>query len=136
MVRECFVFFSCNHKTASEIRISDWSSDVCSSDLEPHTVISGPRNRYEGIRSSGALRRRRIDIPPKLYRAQQKRDRYADLDSSTLHKSVTQFGRGNGGALASRSRESSSIRSRKRRVGQECVSTGRNQWAPEHEKKK
>src|SRR3546814_1602495 len=26
-------FFFCKHKTADEMRISDWSSDVCSSDL-------------------------------------------------------------------------------------------------------
>src|SRR3546814_2921741 len=96
-----YVFFF-KQKTAYEMRISDWSSDVCSSDL---------------------LRRRRIDIPPKLYRAQQTRDRFADLDSSTLHKSVTQFGRGNGGARAFRSRGS---RSEERRVGKECVSTCRS----------
>src|SRR3546814_6196473 len=29
----CFVFFFFKHKTAYEMRISDWSSDVCSSDL-------------------------------------------------------------------------------------------------------
>src|SRR3546814_3351322 len=29
----CFFFFK--QKTAYEVRISDWSSDVCSSDLEP-----------------------------------------------------------------------------------------------------
>src|SRR3546814_19146587 len=29
-----FVFFFCNQKTAYELRISDWSSDVCSSDLD------------------------------------------------------------------------------------------------------
>src|SRR3546814_1033878 len=28
-----FVFFFCMQKTAYEMRISDWSSDVCSSDL-------------------------------------------------------------------------------------------------------
>src|SRR3546814_10346915 len=28
----CFIFF-CKQKTAYEMRISDWSSDVCSSDL-------------------------------------------------------------------------------------------------------
>src|SRR3546814_13082222 len=28
-------FFFCKQKTAYEMRISDWSSDVCSSDLEP-----------------------------------------------------------------------------------------------------
>src|SRR3546814_13823800 len=30
----CFFFF--NQKTAYEMRISDWSSDVCSSDLKAH----------------------------------------------------------------------------------------------------
>src|SRR3546814_7795757 len=29
----CVVFFFCKQKTAYEMRISDWSSDVCSSDL-------------------------------------------------------------------------------------------------------
>src|SRR3546814_6997185 len=29
----CIVFFFFKHKTAYEMRISDWSSDVCSSDL-------------------------------------------------------------------------------------------------------
>src|SRR3546814_3257885 len=29
----CFVFFFCKQNTAYEMRISDWSSDVCSSDL-------------------------------------------------------------------------------------------------------
>src|SRR3546814_9522404 len=33
----CFFFFCFKQKTAYEMRISDWSSDVCSSDLQlPH----------------------------------------------------------------------------------------------------
>src|SRR3546814_4592231 len=32
--RWCFVLFFFKHKTAYEMRISDWSSDVCSSDLQ------------------------------------------------------------------------------------------------------
>src|SRR3546814_18957360 len=33
------------------MRISDWSSDVCSSDLEPHAAIDGPaRARIENLR--------------------------------------------------------------------------------------
>src|SRR3546814_8195143 len=35
----CFFFFFFKQKTAYEMRISDWSSDVCSSDL-PFNVIS------------------------------------------------------------------------------------------------
>src|SRR3546814_9725259 len=31
----CFYFFFFKQKTAYEMRISDWSSDVCSSDLVP-----------------------------------------------------------------------------------------------------
>src|SRR3546814_3544653 len=30
----CYIFFFCKQKTAYELRISDWSSDVCSSDLK------------------------------------------------------------------------------------------------------
>src|SRR3546814_19217140 len=30
----CFIFFFFKQKTAYEMRISDWSSDVCSSDLQ------------------------------------------------------------------------------------------------------
>src|SRR3546814_17265484 len=42
----CVVFFFFKQKTAYEMRISDWSSDVCSSDL-PHRLRRGyaPRHR-------------------------------------------------------------------------------------------
>src|SRR3546814_4678151 len=36
-----FVFFFFKQKTAYEMRISDWSSDVCSSDLVALTVLAG-----------------------------------------------------------------------------------------------
>src|SRR3546814_13422424 len=35
----CFVFFFFKQKTAYEMRISDWSSDVCSSDLVGDRII-------------------------------------------------------------------------------------------------
>src|SRR3546814_5502246 len=34
LVRLCYYFFFFKQKTAYEMRISDWSSDVCSSDLD------------------------------------------------------------------------------------------------------
>src|SRR3546814_684961 len=34
----CVYFFFFKQKTAYEMRISDWSSDVCSSDLDGHVV--------------------------------------------------------------------------------------------------
>src|SRR3546814_16934658 len=36
-------FFFFKQKTAYEMRISDWSSDVCSSDLRQHVGIAPPR---------------------------------------------------------------------------------------------
>src|SRR3546814_5130845 len=36
-------FFFFQEKTAYEVRISDWSSDVCSSDLERPDLASDPR---------------------------------------------------------------------------------------------
>src|SRR3546814_2600670 len=37
----CYVFFFFKQKTAYEMRISDWSSDVCSSDLIPLETRDG-----------------------------------------------------------------------------------------------
>src|SRR3546814_7303300 len=52
----CFFFFF-KQKTAYELRISDWSSDVCSSDLAPEALppdaddplVGAPRDRSEGM---------------------------------------------------------------------------------------
>src|SRR3546814_8530316 len=41
----CFFFFK--QKTAYEMRISDWSSDVCSSDLAANNVPSGSISLFE-----------------------------------------------------------------------------------------
>src|SRR3546814_21183300 len=50
----CAVCFFFNQKTAYEMRISDWSSDVCSSDLSSATVASAG-GRYFGCVTGGAL---------------------------------------------------------------------------------
>src|SRR3546814_8825315 len=39
----CPIFFFVKQKTADEMRISDWSSDVCSSDLVPLGLGAQPR---------------------------------------------------------------------------------------------
>src|SRR3546814_7452541 len=43
----CFFFFF-KQKTAYEMRISDWSSDVCSSDLQRRALPSGRARDAEG----------------------------------------------------------------------------------------
>src|SRR3546814_7952632 len=46
-------FFFFKQKTAYEMRISDWSSDVCSSDLQSHRIVSpllpDTQLAYDGI---------------------------------------------------------------------------------------
>src|SRR3546814_13215840 len=49
----CCVFFFFKQKTAYEMRISDWSSDVCSSDLQPGSGRC-PRRRLAGARHQSA----------------------------------------------------------------------------------
>src|SRR3546814_8477798 len=60
------MFFFFNQKTAYEMRISDWSSDVCSSDLGPGLArgtpcqaIGGPVGRGHGPDAGRRAERRR-----------------------------------------------------------------------------
>src|SRR3546814_13296105 len=66
------MFFFFKQKTAYEMRISDWSSDVCSSDLV--VSVSCPTAEMMGIRQSATARmtgsslkaqRSSIDPPPR-----------------------------------------------------------------------
>src|SRR3546814_18294644 len=109
------VCFFCKQKTAYEIRISDWSSDVCSSDLETQRF---------GQALDDAGDRDLVDHLGRLPRAGA-----ADVDHARgigLHHGL---GGGEGfGAAAARSEE--------RRVGKECVSTGSSRWSPSNYKNK
>src|SRR3546814_5828489 len=61
----CFFF---KQKTAYEMRISDWSSDVCSSDLEAHgtpTITYVEGDNGEGINVVGSYcQKGNVDINP------------------------------------------------------------------------
>src|SRR3546814_6177972 len=111
MVRLRFVgvfFFFFKQKTAYEMRISDWSSDVCSSDLGGQGLcreISRAGGRGKGDR-----------YPPWLPGRTGPSERDARADCSTRSRP------GAGGTG----------RSEERRVGKECVSTCRSRWSPYH----
>src|SRR3546814_5506138 len=106
----CFFFFK--QKTAYEMRISDWSSDVCSSDLPCRLSILTPPSKMDFATSMGA------------------------------GGSASEGGsspRGSEGTEYSLFPPPSSIcgdfsppRSEERRVGKECVSTCRSRWSPYH----
>src|SRR3546814_1330555 len=57
----CFCFFK--QKTAYEMRISDWSSDVCSSDLPPDTGPGIGVTCFEFARSGGPM-----SVNPHIFR--------------------------------------------------------------------
>src|SRR3546814_1376903 len=102
------MFFFFKQKTAYEMRISDWSSDVCSSDLidiasiDHVEVLRGPFSALSGNSSGGVLQVYTEDgrRPPSLS---------ADVSASSY-----------------------GTRSEERRVGKECVSTCRSRWSPYH----
>src|SRR3546814_3090095 len=99
------VFFFFKQKTAYEMRISDWSSDVCSSDLSMALPVALPPQ---------PLRRRRSMLAPR---------------NRDLHPPLRQ---GNAAPAAPPCANMPGDRSEERRVGKECVSTGRSRWSPYH----
>src|SRR3546814_19154959 len=102
-----FVF---KQKTAYEMRIIDWSSDVCSSDL----AISEPACRLPGV----------VHVQQQPHRASRSRWR---RHSSSTSSAAARF-------AALWASISSVNRSEERRVGQECVSTCISRWLPYNSK--
>src|SRR3546814_7946908 len=107
-----FVFFK--QKTAYEMRISDWSSDVCSSDL----IVCAP----DGLR----------DVLRSMTRMQLIRTLAAWRPDLTAYRDVEAAYRITFKSLARRYLElhDEIARSEERRVGKECVSTCRSRWSP------
>src|SRR3546814_9589979 len=107
------MFFVFKQKTAYEMRISDWSSDVCSSDLHFNRLQLGCRRMQLGV----DLLRIRGDTQKHVL----------------LHRrlvTVALDGDGVGAADAQTARGITTFRSEERRVGKECVSTCRSRWSP------
>src|SRR3546814_7190028 len=112
----CCLFFVFKQKTAYEVRISDWSSDVCSSDLFARKQPP-PRARTGGdARAARGEGRRAAD------RASQRAAR------GCRHPGSSRCGAAGYLAIAGG-------RSEERRVGTECVSPCRSRWSPHHSKK-
>src|SRR3546814_5856326 len=108
-------FFFFKQKTAYELRISDWSSDVCSSDL-----------------SSTPLRSADGSLPSRLSAAFAVLLRLCPSDSSSQGSQDRRSRRRHVGPQAARPPCYAARRSEERRVGKECVSTCRSRWSPYH----
>src|SRR3546814_1305715 len=101
------ILFFFKQKTAYEMRISDWSSDVCSSDLA-HGVLA------QGL-SVECLRQDEVS-------KYQEREQAPDPPQSPPE----------GNACSQYGHRQSGCRSEERRVGKECVSTCRSRWSTYH----
>src|SRR3546814_20627360 len=103
------MFFFFKQKTAYEMRISDWSSDVCSSDL---LCLQSLRQSAALADPTGGFVHRSLQLAvfqcaPRRIQGSEQRDIAAGQN-----------------------------RSEERRVGNECVSTCRSRWSAYHSKKK
>src|SRR3546814_5835325 len=66
------LLFCFKQKTAYEMRISDWSSDVCSSDLAVRHLAREHRPaQRQGARPAGYRRRRQARQEPRRHRARE-----------------------------------------------------------------
>src|SRR3546814_20238781 len=110
------------------MRISDWSSDVCSSDLNRAQEVAWPFSRQgaAGDRGSAARAAHHWHAMPVTRSVgclggDERRDRIAGREGLAQRLVlVVAFV-----LLAV-------LRSEERRVGNECVSTGRSRWSPFH----
>src|SRR3546814_5054126 len=107
------LFFFFKQKTAYEMRISDWSSDVCSSDLIGRTIAwQGSGKDETGVDAdSGEVL---VKIDPRYFRP-------TEVD----------FLLGDPGKARRVLGWRHTTRSEERRVGKECVSTCRSRWSPD-----
>src|SRR3546814_4837741 len=112
MLSEIFFFFK--QKKAYEIRISDWSSDVCSSDLKNRRPAA--RRRKESARRSRPHRRH----PGRRHRSQVADGRLA------------QRRRVEGRRVAVNPSAAPKPRSEERDSGTECVSQWSTRWLTYH----
>src|SRR3546814_12326396 len=117
----CFFFFF-KQKTAYEMRISDWSSDVCSSDLDRQyrftiadietrlhvAVVQIDAACIDAFHLAAARRARWLKTLIVVMLVEAIVDRIVEGDAAHAH------------------------RSEERRVGKECVSTCRFRWSPYH----
>src|SRR3546814_13261504 len=116
------LIFCFKQKTAYEMRISDWSSDVCSSDLFQISYdftddILGYLTYSEGFREGGENSVGLTGNYPASFDPDLVKNYEAGIKTELFDRQLTLN------------------RSEERRVGKECVSTCRSRWSSDHYKK-
>src|SRR3546814_7287300 len=111
----CIFFFK--QKTAYEVRISDWSSDVCSSDLGYAQYKAAPQ---PSAREHAECEEQERPAARAVFRANVGHQTFLEghADTQPLERRLDIL--------------LSQTRSEERRVGKECVSTCRSRGSPYH----
>src|SRR3546814_11513413 len=115
------------------MRISDWSSDVCSSDLNLAAFLSKYKDALQFFNIVGTgIYQSAPDAPTNTaigINAADETIKGIELDATVLVNSNLNFSFT--GAYTN-SKVDSLSRSEERRVGKECVSTCRSRWSPDN----
>src|SRR3546814_14590249 len=116
-------FFFFKQKTAYEMRISDWSSDVCSSDLDvvgeaDHRGLGDQRVEHQRAFDLGGSHAVARDVDDVIDAAGDPVIAIRVAPAAVAREIIARIGR--------------EIRSEERRVGEEWVRTCRSWWSPYH----
>src|SRR3546814_4581127 len=103
------------------MRISDWSSDVCSSDLQA-TADHFQGQADDALQTS--FRTQAVQALCRVRLAQQ-------ASGQALCTGALPFVRGAHELASFSAAAASAMRAEERRVGKECVSTCRSRWSPD-----
>src|SRR3546814_11573591 len=100
------------------MRISDWSSDVCSSDLEEAIQCFEPygEDEHRYAKSQHSISNSCYEAVISLLKEIRKKAPIYDHDPEA----------------ALNTEQNAEVRSEERRVGKECASTCRSRWSPYH----
>src|SRR3546814_14938065 len=134
------------------MRISDWSSDVGSSDVYAQGGVEDERRQTDGlivgVENVVEPRHRPVEIPEEAHARPLPRHarlvpvgligRYAEEGAVRVVEGAVRGGQKPDriAGLTRRGRAVEGQRSEERRVGKECVSTCRSRWSPYNYKKK
>src|SRR3546814_17675945 len=102
------------------MRISDWSSDVCSSDLLTGKKLTDKKFYWHTGYPGGIKERTMSQILEGKYPER--------VVEKAVERMITRNNLGR--------QQMKNLRSEERRVGKECVSTSRSRWSPYHNKNK
>src|SRR3546814_15347024 len=106
------------------MRISDWSSDVCSSDLSTVATAAGVNSTWKTTATHAHVPAASVNMSNLV------------ASSMPLHVQVTLKIQNKGALDDFLAAAHNPARSEERRVGKECVSQCRSLWSPYHKKKK